>query len=113
MSDTRPPKDGQLQSGDATGCLSEEIQKAQGTVETARDLIARAHQAIDTTRQLIKSKEEILQYNQARRERRAEQTASATTVPDEAGLDVLLITDSPVILPASATLSERMPYPVR
>ena len=42
---------------------------------------------------LMKSKEEILQYNQARRERRAEQGAFATTVPDEAGIDILLITE--------------------
>ena len=45
---------------------------------------------------LMKSKEEILQYNQAQRERQAEQTASATTVPDEAGIDILHITESPV-----------------
>ena len=41
----------------------------------------------------MKSKEEILQYNQAQRERQAEQTASATTVPDEAGIDILHITE--------------------
>ena len=96
MSDTRPSKDDHVQPSDAPAPPAEEIQKALDTVETARDLLARAHQVLDTTRQLIKSKEKILQYNQARRERQAEQTASATTVPNEAGIDILLITDSPV-----------------
>jgi CheY-like chemotaxis protein len=94
MSDTRPSKGDHVRPGDATAPSSGEIQKAQETVETARDLIARAHQALDTKRQLIKSKEEILQHNQARREHQDEQRASATTVPHEAGINILLITDS-------------------
>ena len=96
MSDTRPLKDDHVQPSDALAPPSEEIQKARDMIEIARDLIARTHQALDTVRQLIKSKKEILQYNQARRERQAEQMASATTVPDEAGIDILHITESPV-----------------
>jgi CheY-like chemotaxis protein len=96
MSDTRPLKNNHVQPGDAPALPSEEIQKAQDMVEIARDLIARTHQALDTLRQLIKSKKEILQYNQARREHKAEQMAFAMTVPDEAGTDILLITESPV-----------------
>ena len=96
MSDTRPLKDDHVQPSDALAPPSEEIQKARDMIETARDLIARTHQALDNIRQLIKSKEEILQYNQARREHQAEQRASAATVPDEAGIDILLITENPV-----------------
>jgi CheY-like chemotaxis protein len=44
----------------------------------------------------MKNKKEILQYNQARRERQAEQTAAhATTVPHEASIGILLIDESP------------------
>jgi two-component system, response regulator len=96
MSDTRPLKDDHVQPSDALAPPSEEIQKARDMIEIARDLIARTHQALDTIRQLVKSKGEILQYNQARRERQAEQRASAPTVPDEAGINILLITENPV-----------------
>jgi CheY-like chemotaxis protein len=96
LSDTRPLKDDHVQPSDALAPPSEEIQKARDMIEIARDLIARTHQALDTVRQLIKSKKEILQYNQARRERQAEQMASVTAVPDKAGIDILLITESPV-----------------
>ena len=96
MSDTRPLKNDHVQPSDATAPPSEEIQKARDMIEIARDLIARTHQVLDTIRQLIKRKEEILQYNQARRERQAEQTAAhATTMPHEAGLGILLIDASP------------------
>ena len=88
MSDTRPLKDNHVQPSYALAPPSEEIQKARNLIETARDLIARTYQVLDNIRPLIKSKEEILQYNQARRERQAEQTASATIVPDEAGIDM-------------------------
>src|SRR5262245_29494662 len=96
MSNTRSSKDDHVQPGDATAPRSEEIQKARDAVETARGLIGHTHQVLDTTRRLIKVKAEILQANQARLERQAEQTASATTVPDEAGVDLLLITESSV-----------------
>jgi hypothetical protein len=89
LSDTRPLKDNHVQPSDAPAPPSEEIQKARDMVEIARDLIARTHQVLDTIRQLVKRKEEILQYNQARRERQAEQMAAhATTVPHEAGIDI-------------------------
>ena len=61
----------------------------------------------------MKSKEEILQYNQARREHQAEQMASVTTVPDEAGIDILLITESPVDIARFRYALERLPSPVR
>ena len=113
MSETRPLKDDHVQPGDAFAPPSEEIQKARDMIETARDLIAHAHQALDTARQLIKSKKEILQYNQARREYEAEHRASAPPVPDEAGIDILLITESPVDIARFRYALERLPSPVR
>ena len=96
MSDTRPSKDNHVQPSDTPAPASGAMQKAKNTVETARDLLARAHQALDTKRQLIQSKQEILHYNQARRERQAEQTPShALTVPHGVSITILLITDSP------------------
>jgi CheY-like chemotaxis protein len=96
MSTARPSKDNPVQPSYATAPLRGAILKAQDKVETARDLIACTHQVVDTTRQLVKNKKEILQYNQAWRERQAEQGAAhATTGPHEAGLAILLISESP------------------
>jgi CheY-like chemotaxis protein len=60
---------------------------------TERKHWACAHQAFDKTRRLLKDTEVIFQYNQARRERQAEQAASVTTAP-RPGLDIVLIEDT-------------------
>jgi CheY-like chemotaxis protein len=65
MNAARPSKSDHVHLSDATAPLLGAIRKAQGTVGTARDLLARTHPAMETTRQLINNKKEILQDNQA------------------------------------------------
>jgi CheY-like chemotaxis protein len=72
--------------------------RVQATIEFARDLLARVHQAFDHTRQLLKEKADILSYNQARRERKAELQASPTSPLPAAPLppvEIVLIEECP------------------
>ena len=69
-------------------------QKARELGETARVRRARAHQAFDKTRQVIKDTEEIFQHNQAQRERQAEQGVLRTPTTPRAVREIVLIEDS-------------------
>jgi hypothetical protein len=67
MNDACPSKSDHMQLSAASAHPWGVILKAQDTAETARHLITHAHQVMDTTRQLITIKKELLHCIQARR----------------------------------------------
>jgi hypothetical protein len=73
VSEALPPKDGYRRASVTPIRRAKIRKKNREEVERARDTIAFAHQAIANARQLIKEAAEIFQYNQARREHKAEQ----------------------------------------
>jgi CheY-like chemotaxis protein len=83
-------------------------------VEYARETIAHAHQALDNTRRLLKAKAEILQYNRARRERKAEQAATSAATAAQGAIPILLIEDDPtdVTFFCYAVKASALPYQV-
>ena len=73
MSEALPPKNGYRHASVTPIRRAKIRKKNQEEVERARDTIAFAYQAIANAWQLIKEAAEIFQYNQARREHKAEQ----------------------------------------
>ena len=94
MSEAHPSKDDHRQPSVVPPRLPKAIQKARETSEAARETLARIHQALDHTRQLLQEKKDIIHYNHARREHRAEQTASHAPAILGIGTDILLIGES-------------------
>ena len=62
MRDVRPVKNDRTQSSAATARSAVERQKAKSATETARKLVARAHQAAETSQELMQSYEERRQH---------------------------------------------------
>ena len=94
MSDSHRPKDDHEHPSTTAASRSETRQRAWEAVETAKDTLARTHQALAHTRELRKAKGEILQYNRARREHKAEHAALPSPTPPRPVIDILLIEDS-------------------
>jgi chemotaxis family two-component system response regulator Rcp1 len=95
MSDARRPTGDRLRPSDPVTPPREVSKRAKQTVETARETLAHTHQALEDTRRLMQQQEEMVQYNRARRERRAELRGFPPATVPPAGSDILLIEDDP------------------